>query len=122
MVCPSCKGEDCVRSRRHGFVDRVVSFAALRPWRCMKCRRRFYAHNVAVDFMRHAHCRKCGNLEPRYLGKKWVGEGKLRLLLRMPGAHAYRCDDCRLNFHSFRTLYNPRGREAHTAADHLAGE
>ena len=51
----------------------------LRPWRCSKCDRRFYAHSVPLKFVRYAHCRRCGNFDlQRIAGAKARGRA-LRL-------------------------------------------
>ena len=41
--CARCGSRNIRRSARYGFRDRVVSFLGLRPYRCGRCYRRFYA-------------------------------------------------------------------------------
>ena len=107
MICPSCGDESCLRSHRRGIGDWLVTVAALRPWRCMKCRRRFYGRAVALTFLRNAHCPQCGNMELQHIGKRWVKEGRLRWIFRALNAPAYRCDVCRYRFFSFRPIPLP---------------
>jgi len=108
MICPSCGDESCLRSHRRGIGDWLVTVAALRPWRCMKCKSRFYGRTAAVAFFRHPRCPRCGNLELRRIAKQWVEEGKFRLVFRMLNVPAYRCDPCRHRFFSFRSVYGLR--------------
>jgi ferredoxin len=39
--CDSCGSTDICRSRRHGVVEWMLRFIAIRPWRCMNCDYRF---------------------------------------------------------------------------------
>lgn len=40
-LCPKCRSQDVRRSRRRGAVDRVLGLAAIYPFRCQRCDRRF---------------------------------------------------------------------------------
>ncbi|MHB8540434.1 MAG: hypothetical protein ACYDCD_05765 [Candidatus Acidiferrales bacterium] len=104
MNCPSCGNEGCVRSHRRGTVDWLVTVAALRPWRCLKCKRRFYGRAATLTSVRHAHCPRCGNLKLQHIGKRQVAEGRLRWFFQALNATAYRCDPCRFRFFSFRPI------------------
>lgn len=106
MVCPSCGQHECVRLHRRGFLDHAMNLAALKPWRCMRCRQRFYARKVARELMRFAHCPKCGKLELQPVENNFVASGFTATIFRTLRASAYRCDDCQLNFHSFGTPYD----------------
>jgi len=102
------------------MADWLATVAALRPWRCMMCKRRFYGRAVALAFLRHAHCPRCGNLELQHVAKQRVEEGKLRWFFRMFGAPAYRCRPCRFKFFSFRPIYELRVNAARIPADEPA--
>lgn len=120
MICPSCKQGSCARSQRKGFLDNFLSLAGFRPWRCMKCRRRFYARRVAWEFMGHAHCSRCGNLQLEQLAKHHVRNGRLRWIFKALGVAAYRCSQCRHNFFSLWPLYESRCPETRVASDYSA--
>jgi len=40
--CPYCSSADCRRSERHGGRDILRRLIGRFPWRCNKCRKRFY--------------------------------------------------------------------------------
>ena len=47
-ICPQCHSYDVHRSRRKGFVERVLLPMILkRPYRCDGCNERFYGHAYA---------------------------------------------------------------------------
>lgn len=106
MVCPSCGRDECVRLHRRGFLDYALTLAALKPWRCMRCRQRFYARKVARELMRYAHCPQCGNFELQPVESSSVAPGFAATVLRKLRAGAYRCEICGLNFHSLGAVYN----------------
>ena len=106
MVCPSCGQHECVRLHRRGFLDHAMQLAALKPWRCMRCRQRFYARKVARELMRYAHCPKCGNFELQHVESSSLARGFAATVFRTLRASAYRCDGCELTFHSFGTPYD----------------
>ncbi len=120
MICPYCRCEECVRSHRRGIADWLAGVAALRPWRCIRCKSRFYGNAVALTFLRHAHCPRCGNLELQRIAKEWVVEGRLRWFFRSVNAPAYRCEPCRHRFFSFRPASESRVASAQTAADEIS--
>lgn len=120
MICPSCGYHDCVRSQRKGLLDGLATIATFRPWRCMKCKRRFYARRVAWDLMRHTNCPRCGNLELRHITNERVEKGGLRWLFRLLGVPAYRCDPCRMKFFSVRSLYRPHSEKTQATVDYSA--
>jgi len=71
----------------------------LRPWRCRSCDLRFYAWAVALPFLLHAHCNRCGNFDLQRISREHVdtwGNSIFRLL-QVP---AYRCAPCRYRFFS----------------------
>lgn len=117
MICPSCGWHDCARSERRGFRDRLATWIVLRPWRCMKCKRRFYARKVAWELTGHAHCPRCGNLELESVSRERAGKGKLAQVFYLMGFSAYRCDGCRVSFYSLRPPYRPRTRRGQTVVD-----
>lgn len=102
MICPQCRSTDCFRSHREGVSDFVLSVAALRPWRCHTCDRRFYAWRVAIPFFRYVHCPRCGNFDLDHISRDRVDEGTLVALKRVARFPAYRCDPCRERFFSVR--------------------
>lgn len=83
-----------------------MQLVALKPWRCMHCRQRFYARKVARELLRYAHCPKCGNFELQQVGNSSVAPGFIATAFKILRASAYRCDGCELNFHSFGVPYN----------------
>lgn len=104
-----------MRLHRRGFFDHAMTLLALKPWRCMRCRERFYARAVALELIHHAHCPKCGNFDVQNAESSAVAPGVVTTILRYLRASAYRCEDCELNFHSFALPYD-------TTADNLARE
>lgn len=121
MICPSCLQDDSVLVHRRGFRDAAASLFRLRPWRCMRCRRRFYARTIAREFMRQAHCPQCGNLKVVRLDAGSRAARGWRRLLQILGATAYSCALCGLKFHSFRTPSDLRSTElSEEAADPLS--
>jgi len=78
-----------------------MTLLALKPWRCMRCRERFYARTVALELIHHAHCPKCGNFDLQSAESSSVAPGLVTTILRNLRASAYRCEDCGLDFHSF---------------------
>jgi len=82
-----------------------MQLAALKPWRCMRCRQRFYARKVARELTRYAHCPKCGNFKLQQVGNSSVA-GFGATVFRILRASAYRCHGCELNFHSFGMPYD----------------
>ena len=106
MVCPFCGQNECVRLHRRGFLDQAMRLAALKPWRCMRCRQRFYARKVARELMRYAHCPQCGNFELQHVESSEVRPRLATAILRKLHAAAYRCEVCELNFHSLGAVYD----------------
>ena len=43
MICPKCKKDRAHRAERSGFVDEILNWFVLKPYRCHECRRRFHA-------------------------------------------------------------------------------
>ncbi len=43
-ICPFCRSADVHRSRKRGFVDRILGFTGIRPYRCHFCERRHYGY------------------------------------------------------------------------------
>jgi hypothetical protein len=41
-ACPRCGWSDTRPSAKHGFADRIAWAFALEPFRCLKCRTRFF--------------------------------------------------------------------------------
>jgi hypothetical protein len=41
--CKSCKSLNIRRSHRKGFLEKMLRFLMIRPYRCERCHRRFYA-------------------------------------------------------------------------------
>lgn len=78
----------------------------------MRCRERFYARAVALELLHHAHCPKCGNFELQEAQSSSVPPTLAAAIFRSLRASAYRCENCKLTFHSFGLPYN--------AADNLA--
>jgi len=60
--------------------------------------------------MFRAHCPRCGNPYLQKIASDRVLEGMMLPLKRILGMPAYRCDPCRMKFHSLR----PRYRTAHS--------
>ncbi|MGH9509610.1 MAG: hypothetical protein ACRD2Q_01045 [Terriglobales bacterium] len=47
-ICPQCRSYDVHRSRRRGFVERVLLPLVLkRPYRCDGCNSRYYGYTFA---------------------------------------------------------------------------
>lgn len=47
MICPKCGKSSAHRSHR-SWTDRILSFVALKPYRCRDCRHRFYAYKGGI--------------------------------------------------------------------------
>jgi hypothetical protein len=99
LICATCHADGCHRSRRHGFLDYLISTTGLRPWRCTSCDRRFYGWMVPVRFVLSAHCSDCGNFEVQRIAAKF-GEGEFAFLWRTLGIPCFRCPRCRHHFFS----------------------
>lgn len=111
MVCPVCKASGCRRSRRRNIADYALSVVGVLPWRCSTCESRFRAHRVPFGLLMRAHCPRCGNVHLDKIASDRVHEGVMLPLKRMLGLPAYRCDPCRMKFHSVRPRY--RAARAH---------
>jgi len=48
LTCPQCETQFVRRSRRRGFVEHVLSFILLFPFRCQLCTRRFLAFSGTI--------------------------------------------------------------------------
>lgn len=107
MVCPQCRSERCHRSKRRSIKDYTIGLTGLRPWRCGKCDRRYYAGIVAVRFTFVAHCRRCGNFDLQRISRGYV-DGAFAWLFRLALFRAYRCDPCRFRFFSILPRRNLR--------------
>lgn len=99
MICPQCRSVDCFRSHRNPL-DYLLTFFAVRPWRCHTCDKRFHAGKVAIVFARYVHCPKCGNLDLEHISADRVERGTLVALKRWLRFPAYRCSPCRQRFFS----------------------
>jgi hypothetical protein len=103
VICPRCGSYGCSRSHRRKLEYLLVVFGIL-PWRCVGCRRRFYARRVPLRYLVYAHCSRCGNLaletiRREKLARQWGARVALWL-----GARPLRCDDCRNDFAAWRPL------------------
>src|SRR5579862_6013597 len=114
MLCPHCRSGRCRRSKRHGLKDYAVSLFRLRPWRCKACELRFYASTVAIPFLFHVHCPKCGNLDLQRISREHV-TGWFAWLFRLVRIPAYRCAPCRERFFSTHTFKRIRPYESMSA-------
>lgn len=113
MFCPRCQSNDCFRSHRRKW-EYTLSLLGIMPWRCVACRKRFYARRVPLWFLHHAHCPRCGNLELLIVRPHKLERHPLARLATLLGARALRCDYCRLNFASWRFL-KPTGQDPEKA-------
>jgi DNA-directed RNA polymerase subunit RPC12/RpoP len=114
MICPQCHGESCIRSRRRGSRDFLLSAVGLRPWRCFDCENRFFAWAVSIPHAYHVHCRHCGNLGVKRISSEYV-VGPFAGLCRKLHLPAYRCASCRYKFFSIRPQF--RAKEAPEAPE-----
>lgn len=106
-----------MRLHRRGILDGLMTLARVRPWRCLRCRRRFYARQIAWELMRYAHCPKCGSLDLQEVAGETVESGWLRSIRRIRNLPSYRCKACELAFHS-----RADERRRNADADRRAGE
>ncbi|HUK53879.1 MAG TPA: hypothetical protein VL099_11370 [Candidatus Binatia bacterium] len=106
VVCPVCKGRACRRSRRRDVYDYALSAVGVLPWRCPTCESRFHARHVPVSLLTRAHCPRCGNPNLQKISSDRVEEGFLLPIKRILKLPAYRCDPCRMKFHSLRPRYH----------------
>ncbi len=104
MICPSCLSQRCSRSRRQGIKDYTIGFTGLRPWRCAKCKHRFFAKAVPLKFAMKAHCNQCGNFDLQRISNQHV-TGWFSWIPRLLRVPAYRCAPCRNRFFSLRRKY-----------------
>jgi uncharacterized protein with PIN domain len=72
---------------------------------------------VAITFVLHAHCPRCGKLDLRRIARKQVSGSLLRRPMRWLHFPAYRCEPCRESFFSLRRFR----REAPLTAERAAG-
>ena len=49
MSCPHCYSVKCHRSLRHGGRDFLSLLLGRFPWRCERCRKRFYLRKRSLD-------------------------------------------------------------------------
>jgi hypothetical protein len=42
LMCPLCDSADVRASRRFNFVQQILTFSLIRPFRCVECRYRFW--------------------------------------------------------------------------------
>jgi DNA-directed RNA polymerase subunit RPC12/RpoP len=101
-------------------MDYVIGLTGLRPWRCSKCGRRFFARSVALRYAFTVHCQQCGNLAVHRIGREYV-TGSWLSLPRWLHAPAYRCDPCRNRFFSIRKFRPVRPLEEKSEGEKRAG-
>jgi DNA-directed RNA polymerase subunit RPC12/RpoP len=92
--------------------DYALSAVGVLPWRCSTCQIRFHARRVPPSVFLRAHCPRCGNPHLQRISSDRVDEGPFLPFKRIMKLPAYRCDPCRMKFHSVR----PRYRGAHPGA------
>jgi hypothetical protein len=81
----------------------LLAVVGLRVWRCEDCRHRFRARAVPLSLIVYARCPRCENFRlERAPGRRLGGFGAF--LVRFFGAHACRCDFCRLTFAAWRPV------------------
>jgi hypothetical protein len=100
-----------LRSHRR-LPEYLLSAFGILPWRCFECKRRFYGNKVPLCYLAYAHCGKCGNLELITIRRDRLDGGWPAWLAVHLGAHPLRCEDCRNNFVSWRSLWSPRPHHA----------
>ena len=105
MICPQCRSHHCRRSRRRGLKDYAIGLTGLRPWRCTKCDRRFFAGAVALRYTFVAHCNLCGNFDLQRIASEY-GTGWFAWVFRLARVPVYRCAPCRNRFFSLRPRRN----------------
>lgn len=110
MICPACLSQHCSRSRRQGIKDHTIGLTGLRPWRCAKCKRRFFAKAVPLRFAMKAHCEQCGNFDLQRISNEHVS-GWFSWIPRLLHVPAYRCAPCRNRFFSLRPKYKVKSTE-----------
>src|SRR4030081_3938345 len=103
MNCPSCKDSQVRRSRRNHLSDRFLAATGVVAWRCMACATRFYARVVPVQYILHAHCGICGNVELKKIAPEFVA-GTGSFVGRLLRFQALRCEPCRHKFFSMRPM------------------
>ena len=87
------------------MAEYALSMVGVLPWRCSTCESRFRAHRVPFGLLMRAHCPRCGNVKLEKIASDRVNEGMMLPLKRILGLPAYRCDPCRVKFHSVRPRY-----------------
>jgi hypothetical protein len=100
MICPRCRSDNCLRSRRITLSHYILSAIDFRVWRCQMCENKFYARRVALPFSFYVHCPRCGNFDLDRVSRHRVDWGTFVGLKRMLGWPAYRCNPCRRKFFS----------------------
>ena len=83
----------------------MIGLTGLRPWRCAKCNRRFFAGVVALRYTFVAHCDQCGNFDLQRISHEYV-TGWFAWIFRLGQVPAYRCAPCRNRFFSVRPRRN----------------
>jgi hypothetical protein len=89
----------------------LLAIVGLLVWRCEDCRHCFRARAVPLSLLWYARCPRCENFRlERVPGRRLAGFGAYRV--RFFGAHACRCDFCRLTFAVWRPLFQPASASA----------
>jgi hypothetical protein len=73
--------------------------AAVVPWRCPRCTKRFHARSSPLAHLLSAHCGICGNIEVKRISPE-LANGFAAPLWRSLGMPAFRCIPCRHKFFS----------------------
>jgi hypothetical protein len=119
MDCPVCHSSGGRRSRRRTWLDYLLGFVGLVPWRCIQCEARFHARAQALRNVRYARCGICGNQELQRISASYV-PGILSIGARLLGMPALRCDPCRHKFFSFRRVLRECPRLSAESGDQAA--
>ena len=116
ISCPNCHSPNSRRSKRRSVQDHLFAVVGVLPWRCGSCAARFRARLLPLRTLLYAHCGICGNLQLQRIAAQRV-PGMTRILWRMLGLPALRCEPCRHKFFSVRPLRREARRAAATPGE-----
>jgi len=102
VACPECGSRFLKPEPAPSLKEQIRSLLGTSALTCADCGARFVARTWHPSWLRFARCPKCLRMDLNLWGDHMGFQSDFKKLLIHLGAHAYRCEYCRLNFVSFR--------------------
>ena len=102
--CPSCGATKFRISKTHGFWEKFLQALGYNPFRCINCEERFSLRIWNSAHLIYAKCPRCHRMDlSRWSTTRYHAPMLTNIRIAL-GAKPVRCEYCRCNFASWKTV------------------